>query len=821
MKITKRISVIVMIILITVASIPGKFDTNIGGILPVTAAANILSQDGIGYSGSIAGNEVVGTAFSGYQDWPSGFSKGVSAFAGGIFDGTSIWMIPYNADQLIKINPATGEMTGFSDWPVGFTKGSNAFAGGVYDGTNIWLIPYSANQIIKVNATTGVMTGFSDWPGGTKGSDQFIGGAFDGTNIWLTPYSGSRLIKIDSVTGAMTSYNSWPSGTILGSYPFYGSIFDGSSIWLIPNGTDRLIKVNPDTGDMIGFNNWPSEFTKSANAFFGGVFDGTNIWLIPNNATHVIKFDTTTGDMTGYNGWPSGFTMGSQSFAGGVYDGTNIWLVPSSASMLIKLNATTGEMTGFNNWPNGFTKGNSAFFGGVYDGENVWMIPFSADRVIKFGDSSSSDLSGLTLSSGTLSPAFNTTITSYTVSVDNEVANIDITPTLRDAQATVTVNGVVVTGGQSQAIPLNIGDNTVTIGITTNNSNTKTYTITVTRVAANTITTNTVNFDKYSSATGYQDIAVQLNLFGNTLQQIEINGNMLAANKYQINGLGDIVTLKKEYLETLNPGTHSFVFKFSAGNDVALTITVNDSTPPNNAITPNPTPSIPDVILPPTFDEVPASPSVPNTETIPEVASPPPIKEAPVIPTEPIAEIVEELINLSDIKTDYWAYEAIKSLISKGIILGYPNNEFRPNELISREHIILMISRLGLLTIKRDVSEFTDIPSDYLYYDEIRLAQLAGIIDGNDGIFNPKSPLTRAQAAKIIVLLFDFKIKGLESFDDVSKNAWYFPYVRTLATNNIVLGDNGHFYPNQPITRAQFATMLYRALQLFEKENNN
>jgi len=469
--------VIVLMIFLTIDIIPGKFGAGIGGISTVSAAVNISNQDGIGYSGSIAANEVVGTAFTGYQDWPSEFAKGSSAFAGGVYDGTNIWMVPYNADRLIKVNPSTGEMTGYSKWPAGFTKGSNAFNGGVYDGTNIWLIPYNADQVIKVNATTGVMTGYSGWPGGLRGSDLFIGGTFDGTNIWLTPLSGSRLIKVNAATGVMDSYNSWPSGTTLGSNPFHGSIFDGDSIWLIPNGADRLIKVDPATGDMTGYNNWP--ITKGADAFQGGVFDGTNIWLIPKNATHVVKFDTSTEDMTGYNGWPSGFTKGSGGFAGGVYDGTNIWLVPLSANMLIKVDAATGDMTGFNNWPNGFTKGNDAFMGGVYDGKNVWMIPFGADRLMKFGDSS--DLSGLTLSAGTLSKAFSAAETSYSASVGNAVKSIDVTPTTADAGATVTVNGSTVMNGQSQAIALNVGNNTVTIIVTSRNGNTKTYEVTVTR----------------------------------------------------------------------------------------------------------------------------------------------------------------------------------------------------------------------------------------------------------------------------------------------------------------------------------------------------
>jgi hypothetical protein len=470
-RISRKLVIIVLTILITIS---------IGGIPIVAAAANISSQDGIGYSGSIHGNEVVGTVFTGYQAWPSGFTKGSSAFVGGVYDGTSIWMIPYNADRLIKVDPSTGEMTEYSNWPDGFTKGSNAFAGGVYDGTHIWLIPYSADQVIKVDASTGEMTGYSSWPGGTRGIEQFMGGTYDGSHIWLTPYSGSRLIRVDATTGAMTSYNSWPSGTVLGSYPFYGSIFDGTSIWLIPYGANRLIKVDPSNGDMTGFNNWPSGFTKSADAFSGGVFDGTHIWLIPNNATHVVKINTATGDMTGYNGWPFGFTKGSGSFAGGVYDGTNIWLVPLSASMLIKVNAATGVMTGFDNWPSDFTKGSNAFMGGVYDGDNVWMIPFMADRLMKFGDSA--DLSGLTLSNGTLSPAFSSAITSYTASVGSEVTSVDVTPTAVEIDATISVNGSTVTSGQAIETALEFGDNTIAVEVYTNNGNlNKNYSLTVTR----------------------------------------------------------------------------------------------------------------------------------------------------------------------------------------------------------------------------------------------------------------------------------------------------------------------------------------------------
>jgi Cadherin-like beta sandwich domain len=94
-------------------------------------------------------------------------------------------------------------------------------------------------------------------------------------------------------------------------------------------------------------------------------------------------------------------------------------------------------------------------------------------------------LSALTISSGTLSPAFVSGTADYTVSVDNSVTSVTVVPTAKDAGATIKVNDVAVTPGQaSGAINLAVGDNTITIKVTTSDGKaTTTYTVTVTRAA--------------------------------------------------------------------------------------------------------------------------------------------------------------------------------------------------------------------------------------------------------------------------------------------------------------------------------------------------
>jgi sugar lactone lactonase YvrE len=99
--------------------------------------------------------------------------------------------------------------------------------------------------------------------------------------------------------------------------------------------------------------------------------------------------------------------------------------------------------------------------------------------------SANADLSGLTLSSGTLSPSFEAETTGYTASVGNDVSSIAVTATTVDSSAAVTVNDVPVASGEaSAALMLVVGSNPITVKVTAENGTIRTYTVTVTRAAS-------------------------------------------------------------------------------------------------------------------------------------------------------------------------------------------------------------------------------------------------------------------------------------------------------------------------------------------------
>lgn len=93
------------------------------------------------------------------------------------------------------------------------------------------------------------------------------------------------------------------------------------------------------------------------------------------------------------------------------------------------------------------------------------------------------DLQNFIPSAGTLAPAFAPNTSSYTVNVANDVENISFIPSLADVNATVVVNGSPTPNGTSSAaIPLAVGNNTVTAIVTAQDgATTKSYTVNVIR----------------------------------------------------------------------------------------------------------------------------------------------------------------------------------------------------------------------------------------------------------------------------------------------------------------------------------------------------
>ncbi|MFJ7839830.1 InlB B-repeat-containing protein [Lysinibacillus sphaericus] len=170
------------------------------------------------------------------------------------------------------------------------------------------------------------------------------------------------------------------------------------------------------------------------------------------------------------------------------------------------------------------------------------------------------------------------------------------------------------------------------------------------------------------------------------------------------------------------------------------------------------------------------------------------------------------IVTFQDIE-NHWAQEIIEALATQGIITGYKDGTFRPNETISRQHVAVLLTRAFTFEASRPSIAFSDVASHHPYYHEITILQQAGIIDGIDGAFHPADHLTRAQLAKILANTLQLQPQTTSSFTDVDSSHWSAGYIGALERAGIALGDNGKFRPEASVTRAQLAAFLYRAMQ--------
>jgi hypothetical protein len=101
------------------------------------------------------------------------------------------------------------------------------------------------------------------------------------------------------------------------------------------------------------------------------------------------------------------------------------------------------------------------------------------------GVSANRNLQSLTISSGTLSPAFSANNLDYTVNVASTVISVTVRPTLADSTATMTVNGQATNSGQTRTIQLGTPNSTtpIIIIVTAQNGTQNTYTVGISRAA--------------------------------------------------------------------------------------------------------------------------------------------------------------------------------------------------------------------------------------------------------------------------------------------------------------------------------------------------
>jgi hypothetical protein len=177
----------------------------------------------------------------------------------------------------------------------------------------------------------------------------------------------------------------------------------------------------------------------------------------------------------------------------------------------------------------------------------------------------------------------------------------------------------------------------------------------------------------------------------------------------------------------------------------------------------------------------------------------------------------------ADLAEGHWADDSVQYLVDQGVISGYADGSFHPNENVTRAQFAkMLVAGMGWAIQTPQSPTFSDVQPDYWAYGYIETAAAHGVIAGySDGTFRPSASVTRAQVAKMIFTARAWTLESLSvtNFNDVNAGDWAYNYVQAISSAGAMSGyaDNS-FHPNAPATRAQIAKIL--TYSLFSDPNN-
>lgn len=179
--------------------------------------------------------------------------------------------------------------------------------------------------------------------------------------------------------------------------------------------------------------------------------------------------------------------------------------------------------------------------------------------------------------------------------------------------------------------------------------------------------------------------------------------------------------------------------------------------------------------------------------------------------------VVEPTTGFSDVAATAWYAKAVKYAVDKGMMNGVGGNKFAPDGVTNRGMIVTVLYRLENEPTASAVS-FTDVESGAYYANAVAWASANGIVTGyGNGKFGPNDSITREQFAAILYRYAQYKKYDVSvgedtnilSYNDAqSISAYAIPAIQWACGAGVMNGSNGRLTPKLGATRAQAAQLL-------------
>lgn len=150
----------------------------------------------------------------------------------------------------------------------------------------------------------------------------------------------------------------------------------------------------------------------------------------------------------------------------------------------------------------------------------------------------------------------------------------------------------------------------------------------------------------------------------------------------------------------------------------------------------------------------------------------------------------------------------------RAYLTGYPDNTFRADRNMTRAEVAQMFYALLLDKNVTITKSFSDVPDDAWYATAVKTLASLGMMDGYpDGTFRPDEPITRAEFATVGLAFAYDPLDASCSYYDVGANAWYHTYVAQATTYGWIGGyPDNTFRPGNNITRVEVCVIVNNML---------
>ena len=193
-------------------------------------------------------------------------------------------------------------------------------------------------------------------------------------------------------------------------------------------------------------------------------------------------------------------------------------------------------------------------------------------------------------------------------------------------------------------------------------------------------------------------------------------------------------------------------------------------------------------------------------------------------PSDPSTEVVgtTQPLDISDVPTTHWAYPFIKPMFDNGYLPDFPESSFQPDQPVTRAELAAFLNQaFGDVPREGSVRAFVDVPSNYWAAPAIDSAISQGFMNGYpEGDFRPDQAVPRNEV--LVSLASGLGLAGppapdqtLQAFiDSGAVPAWARAKVAAAAENALVVNypNRDQLKPAQAATRAEIVAMIHQAL---------